>query len=511
MFKFEATIGVFANYQLNNLFKSLLTEQFSKRTKNDFLISFDKGELHVELYDVNFTEKFAPKIINCGNVKRFSIENQAEPETETAEESETKSEEVEAEAAEESEIKSEEPEAETAKESEIKSEEPKAEAIEDSETESEKLEAKVAEEPEVIPEEFLIERIKKMYEEAGANTKKFCEMLADYVQIPDNIRIKKAFYELIEAVIETEKMSWFCIENRIKNNAKQFYEKAYYNNNTKVLISISIKKKFNLTLLKFLKQIKDATESIVKVDTSEKNAELSETSVTVANNETANTVANEETKVETEIEVQPKEELKNEVEVGQMPEENIKNEVETKPESKESIKNETNVKLEFEEGEKQAEVEIDAKVTNSNVEKNEDVFDEYWSGIFSCMPKIISTDTYRINKALNKEKQFLAIDKTKPISFRIKEVLEIMEDISLVADPNFITFSEKIFTKVPEIKIERSMPLYEKTRLLQWSKMLQKFVQRYYTKDPNFRVKVDKFLTELREIIMTPEEIKEIK
>ena len=127
------------------------------------------------------------------------------------------------------------------------------------------------------------------------------------------------------------------------------------------------------------------------------------------------------------------------------------------------------------------------------------------------MPKIISTDKYRIENVSKKEQQFLAINKSNPIAFRIKEVLEIMEDISLVADPNFITLSERIFTKVPVIKAEKSMALYEKMRLLQWSKMLQKFVQRYYTKDPNFRVRIESFLTELREIIMTPEEIAKIK
>ena len=508
MFNFKVTLEVSATRQVINLLEAMLSEKLSKRTENDFLISFDENELNVEFCEVDLTEKWASKIISCGTVKKFSIKNQAEKKDELEKEnsriaekkSETKSEESELEPAQEPESKSEEPEPEPAQELETKSEDPE----------------KIADD--VIPEKLSPEYILKIYEETGANTKKFGEMLADYVQIPDNIRIKKAFYELIEAVIETEKMSWFCIENSIKNNAKLFYEKAYYNYNTKALISISVKKKFNLTLLKFLKYIKEATENICKKETLDEDAELSEVSTsketkTDVNIETETKVKlSEEGKIKTEAEIKPKEESQNEVEAEPEPEKNIENKVETEPEPTESLKKEAEVKLEpKEESEKQEETEIQPQVIKQANEKDEDVFDEYWSGIFKCMPKIITKDTSRIQKVSKKEKQFLAIDKSKPISSRIKEVLEIMEEFNLVADESFITFSEQIFTKAPVIKIEKSTPLYQKMRLLQWSKSLQRFVQKYYTNDPNFRVNVDKFLEEVREMIMTPEEIGKVK
>lgn len=556
MFKFKATLEVSSIDQVNKLLESMLLEKLSKRTANDFLISFDEGELNVELNDVDLTEKLASALIGCGTIKKCFIENQAKKKNELEKENlgitekkpETKSEKTEPEPAQEPESKSEESEPEPAQEPESKSEESEAEPVQELENESEESEAEPAQEPEskleesepepaqepeseleaseknaedVITEELSTEYILKIYEEAGANTKKFCEMLADYVQIPDNNRTKKAFYELIEAVIETEKMSWFCIENRIKNNAKQFYEKAYYNNNTKLLISISIKKKFNLTLLKFLKQIKDAIEGIVKTETSEKNEELNDVSIseeakTDINSEKVieESEAEEKVEVKKEIEAEPESEenIKNEAEVELELEENAKKEAKVGSVSEESSKKETEVKPESkEESEKPKEVESQAEVIKQTDEKDEDDFDEYWSGIFKCMPKIITKDASRIQKVSKKEKQFLAIDKSQPISSRIKEILEIMEEFNLVTDESFINFSEQIFTKVPVIKIEKSTPLYQKMRLLQWSKSLQRFVQKYYTNDPNFRVNIDKFLEEVREMIMTSEEIKKVK
>ena len=117
------------------------------------------------------------------------------------------------------------------------------------------------------------------------------------------------------------------------------------------------------------------------------------------------------------------------------------------------------------------------------------------------MPKINVTDTERIQKVSKKEKQFLKIDKNQPLSARIKETLEIMEEINLINDETFLSLAEE-FVKAPRVIIEKSTPLYQKMRLLQWSKSLQKFVQRYYTNDPNFRVKIEDFLAELREIIL---------
>ena len=216
-------------------------------------------------------------------------------------------------------------------------------------------------------------------------------------------------------------------------------------------------------------------------------------------------------------EAKAEEEPEPKMESEEVPEAKAEEEPEPKMESEEVPEAKSEVepksKPELEEPKTEAEEEPKPEPESEEIPKAEaeETFDEYWSGIFKCMPKIISTDKYRIENVSKKEQQFLAINKSNPMAFRIKEVLEIMEDISLVADPNFITLSEQIFTKVPVIKVEKSMALYEKMRLLQWSKMLQKFVQRYYTKDPNFRVRIESFLTELREIIMTPEEISKIK
>ena len=570
MFKFKAILGVpsAAEKRVDMLFEALLSEQFSKRVGSDFSISFNESELKIEFCDVELTEKYAQKILGCGTVKKFYIENQTEPknkpekeieakvkvteneqvtglETEVETDSENKKEENKSDSEDddanaETGVEETEPEAEPEVISEVKAEEetePKAElevipevkAEEETEPEAEpevipevkaeeetELEAELevipevkAEEetepeaePEVIPEaevvegleleqeqevapeakaeekspkvksseEFSKEYAEKLYEESE-NLEEFSGKLADYIQISDS-RIRNAFEELIKAVAETQKMSWFCIENIIKRSSQNLYKKAEFNTNTKVLISKAVKERFNLTLLVFLKLIK---ELMIEVNSKAKENSEPESEPEVV----SETKSEEEPEAESELEAVSEAKSEEDSEPEPEPEG-------TTPEAKAERKPESE-------------------------SKQEETLDEYWSGIFKCMPKIISTDKYRIENVSKKEQQFLAINKSNPIAFRIKEVLEIMEDISLVADPNFITLSEKIFTKVPVIKVEKSMALYEKMRLLQWSKMLQKFVQRYYTKDPNFRVRIESFLTELREIIMTPEEIAKIK
>ena len=516
MFTFKATLIVFsaAEERIGKLFESLLSEQLSKRTENDFLISFDENELKIEFYDVELTEKFAPKILGCGTVKKIIIENQVEPknkpekeieakvkvteneqvtglETEVETDSENKKEENKSDSEDddanaETGVEKTEPEAELEVIPEVKAEEetepeaepeviPEAEVVEGLELEQEKEVAPEAKAEEKSPkvkssEEFSKEYAEKLYEESE-NLEEFSGKLADYIQISDS-RIRNAFEELIKAVAETQKMSWFCIENIIKRSSQNLCKRAEFNTNTKVLISKAVKERFNLTLLVFLKLIKELMKEI-----SPKAEETSES----------------EQEAEEISEEKAEEESKPELETEEISEAKSEEDSEPEPEPEKITP------------------EAKAERKSESESKQEETFDEYWSGIFKCMPKIISTDKYRIENVSKKEQQFLAINKSNPIAFRIKEVLEIMEDISLVADPNFITLSEQIFTKVPVIKVEKSMALYEKMRLLQWSKMLQKFVQRYYTKDPNFRVRIESFLTELREIIMTPEEIAKIK
>ena len=631
MFTFKATLIVFsaAEARIDKLFESLLSEQLSKRTGNDFLISFDENELKIEFYDVELTEKFAPKILGCGTVKKFIIENHAEPknkpekaievkvkagenehvtgsETEAENESEAKKEETESDSEDdtdanaeagaeetESEPKSEKiPEAEDEEEPKPEPEPeviPEVKAVEETEPEAEQEvipEVKAVEEtepeaePEVIPEvktveeteaetelevipeaeveegleleqeqevapeakaeekspkvksseEFSKEYAEKLYEESE-NLEEFSGKLADYIQISDS-RIRNAFEELIKAVAETQKMSWFCIENIIKRSSQNLCKKAEFNTNTKVLISKAVKERFNLTLLVFLKLIK---ELMIEVNSKAKENSEPESEPEVVSEakaeeepepkmeseEVPEAKAEEEPELESEPEVIPEAKAEEEPELESEPEvipeakAEEEPELESEPEVVSEAKSEVEPKSKPELEEPKTKVEEEPKPepepeVTSEAETKE-TFDEYWSGIFKCMPKIISTDKYRIENVSKKEQQFLAINKSNPMAFRIKEVLEIMEDISLVADPNFITLSEQIFTKVPVIKVEKSMALYEKMRLLQWSKMLQKFVQRYYTKDPNFRVRIESFLTELREIIMTPEEIAKIK
>ena len=613
MFTFKATLIVSsaAEARIDKLFESLLSEQLSKRTGNDFLISFDENELKIEFYDVELTEKFAPKILGCGTVKKFIIENHAEPknkpekeieakvkagenehvtgsETEAENESEAKKEETESDSeddtdanaeagAEETEPEAEQeviPEAEVEEGLEFEQEQeviPEAKAEEKHEPDSEpkatsegKAKEKSAEETSL--EEFSKEYAEKLYEESE-NLEEFSGKLADYIQISDS-RIRNAFEELIKAVAETQKMSWFCIENIIKRSSQNLCKKAEFNTNTKVLISKAVKERFNLTLLVFLKLIK---ELMIEVNSKAKENSEPESEPKVVSEAKAEeepelesepkvvpeakaeeepepesepeVVSEAKTEEEPELESEPEvvseakaeEEPEPKMESEEVPEAKAEEEHEPKsesevipeakaekepeleseqevvPEAKSEV--EPKSKPELEEPKTEAEEEPKPEPESEEIPKAEaeETFDEYWSGIFKCMPKIISTDKYRIENVSKKEQQFLAINKSNPMAFRIKEVLEIMEDISLVADPNFITLSEQIFTKVPVIKVEKSMALYEKMRLLQWSKMLQKFVQRYYTKDPNFRVRIESFLTELREIIMTPEEISKIK
>ena len=516
MFKFKATLGVpsAAEKRVDMLFEALLSEQFSKRVGSDFSISFNESELKIEFCDVELTEKYAQKILGCGTVKKFYIENQTEPknkpekeieakvkvteneqvtglETEVETDSENKKEENKSDS-EDDDANAETGVEETEPEAELEVI-PEAEVVERLELEQEQEVAPEAKAEEKSPkvkssEEFSKEYAEELYEESE-NLEEFSGKLADYIQISDS-RIRNAFEELIKAVAETQKMSWFCIENIIKRSSQNLYKKAEFNTNTKVLISKAVKERFNLTLLVFLKLIK---ELMIEVNSKAKENSEPESEPEVVS----------EAKAEEELEPESEPEVVSETKSEEEPEAESELEVVSEAKSEEDSEPEP-------EPEKTT-PEAKAERKPESESKQEETLDEYWSGIFKCMPKIISTDKYRIENVSKKEQQFLAINKSNPIAFRIKEVLEIMEDISLVADPNFITLSEKIFTKVPVIKVEKSMALYEKMRLLQWSKMLQKFVQRYYTKDPNFRVRIESFLTELREIIMTPEEIAKIK
>ena len=580
MFKFKAILGVpsAAEKRVDMLFEALLSEQFSKRVGSDFSISFNESELKIEFCDVELTEKYAQKILGCGTVKKFYIENQTEPKNKPEKEIEAKVKVTENEQVTglETEVEETEPEAELEVIPEVKAEEetepeaeleviPKVKAEEETEPEVElevipevkaEEETEPEAEPEVIPEvkaeeetepkaelevipeaevverleleqeqevapeakaeekspkvksseEFSKEYAEELYEESE-NLEEFSGKLADYIQISDS-RIRNAFEELIKAVAETQKMSWFCIENIKKRSSQNLYKKAEFNTNTKVLISKAVKERFNLTLLVFLKLIK---ELMIEVNSKAKENSEPESEPEVVS----------EAKAEEELEPESEPEVVSETKSEEEPEPESETEVVSETKSEEEPEPESELEVVSEaKSEEDSEPEPEPEKTTPEAKaerkpesesKQEETLDEYWSGIFKCMPKIISTDKYRIENVSKKEQQFLAINKSNPIAFRIKEVLEIMEDISLVADPNFITLSEKIFTKVPVIKVEKSMALYEKMRLLQWSKMLQKFVQRYYTKDPNFRVRIESFLTELREIIMTPEEIAKIK
>ena len=580
MFKFKAILGVpsAAEKRVDMLFEALLSEQFSKRVGSDFSISFNESELKIEFCDVELTEKYAQKILGCGTVKKFYIENQTEPKNKPEKEIEakvkvteneqvtgleTEVEETEPEAELEviPEVKAEEetePEAELEVIPEVKAEEetepeveleviPEVKAEEETEPEAEpevipEVKAEEETEPkaelEVIPEAEVVERLEleqeqevapeakaeekspkvksseefskeyaeELYEESE-NLEEFSGKLADYIQISDS-RIRNAFEELIKAVAETQKMSWFCIENIIKRSSQNLYKKAEFNTNTKVLISKAVKERFNLTLLVFLKLIK---ELMIEVNSKAKENSEPESEPEVVSEAKAEEELEPESEPEVVSETKSEEEPEAESELEVVSE--TKSEEEPEPESELEVVSEAKSEEDSEPEPEPEKTTPEAKAERKpeSESKQEETLDEYWSGIFKCMPKIISTDKYRIENVSKKEQQFLAINKSNPIAFRIKEVLEIMEDISLVADPNFITLSEKIFTKVPVIKVEKSMALYEKMRLLQWSKMLQKFVQRYYTKDPNFRVRIESFLTELREIIMTPEEIAKIK
>ena len=92
MFKFKATLGVpsAAEKRVDMLFEALLSEQFSKRVGSDFSISFNESELKIEFCDVELTEKYAQKILGCGTVKKFYIENQTEPKNKPEKEIEAK-------------------------------------------------------------------------------------------------------------------------------------------------------------------------------------------------------------------------------------------------------------------------------------------------------------------------------------------------------------------------------------------------------------------------------------
>lgn len=463
MFKYEVLITV-AEEKINEVLIAI-AEELHKFEKNNFTITFANNKLYIEISDIKLFKELPKNILSCGIVNKFTIENRIDnnetnefydldnPASIVAETERIESILSDAVFDEDTETESftsvlhqcnQENESSkencvTAQENEIKAKQFKI--IDNNKKNNAKLKStkKVKSQNtcnKLVPKKFSREYVKKIYQETK-NTQEFGEKLAEYLQLSED-NPKEALIALISAVEQTDNVSWFNIENRVNSNK----EITSYNHYTKKIIAKNLKEIFDLTMMKFLKEVKNIMKS-----------SKTEAKNTVQYFEDINPVAKETIEM-----------------------------------TQQCSKSETN--------------QQDPKEEN---------FDEYWSSIFSCMPKIITSDTQRINKISNIEKQLEIINKRQSVENRVKEVLEIMEEPSLISDECFVSFSRNILMKKKEIVIRKETPLYEKMRFLQWSKLVQKFVFKYYTDDPNFRVDIARFLTELREIIMTAEEKATIK
>lgn len=445
MFKYEVLITV-AEEKINEVLIAI-AEELHKFEKNNFTITFTNSKLYIEISDIKLFKELPKNIFSCGIVNKFTIENRIDN-NETKEfynlnnpasiVSETESfTSILSQCAQENEPSKEN--CVTAQENEIKAKQLKI--IDNNKKNNAKLNStkKVKRQNtsnELVPKKFSREYVKKIYRETK-NAQEFGEKLAEYLQLSEK-KSKEALIALISAVEQTDSISWFDIENRVNSNK----EITFYNHYTKKIIAKNLKEIFDLTMMKFLKEVKNIMKRTLRSSKTEaKNA------------------------VQYFEDINPVE--KETIELTQQY---------SKPE------------------------------TNHQEPNEKETFDEYWSSIFSCMPKIITSDTKRINKISNIEKQLEIINKRQSVENRIKEVLEIMEEPNLISDECFVSFSRNILMKKKKIEIRKETPLYEKMRFLQWSKLVQKFVLKYYTDDPNFRVDIARFLTELREIIMTAEE-----
>lgn len=142
------------------------------------------------------------------------------------------------------------------------------------------------------------------------------------------------------------------------------------------------------------------------------------------------------------------------------------------------------------------------------VPENETDSDEQYDQLLKCMPKIASlTHLDEIKKA---EREILTIDKNLPLQERISKVIELMGDTTWKNNTEHLSVSEALFyCKNFDSKLD--MKVKTSKHYLIWAKRIRNFSYLYNPEDIQKRIFASDFITEIRQYIMSEEELANLK
>lgn len=140
--------------------------------------------------------------------------------------------------------------------------------------------------------------------------------------------------------------------------------------------------------------------------------------------------------------------------------------------------------------------------------ENETDSDEQYDQLLKCMPKIASlTHLAEIKKA---EREILTMDKSLPLQERISKVIELMGDTTWKNNTEHLSVSETLFyCKNFDAKFD--MKVKTSKHYLIWAKRIRNFSYLYNPEDIKKRIFASDFITEIRQYIMSEEELANLK
>ena len=150
----------------------------------------------------------------------------------------------------------------------------------------------------------------------------------------------------------------------------------------------------------------------------------------------------------------------------------------------------------------------DSNSTPAVPPENETDSDEQYDQLLKCMPKIASlTHLAEIKKA---EREILTMDKSLPLQERISKVIELMGDTTWKNNTEHLSVSETLFyCKNFDAKFD--MKVKTSKHYLIWAKRIRNFSYLYNPEDIKKRIFASDFITEIRQYIMSEEELANLK
>lgn len=120
----------------------------------------------------------------------------------------------------------------------------------------------------------------------------------------------------------------------------------------------------------------------------------------------------------------------------------------------------------------------------------------------------LSEETCHLEEIKRLEASIQQIDKSLPLAEKIKAVLEVLGEEELIANPEFIQFTEKAI-KLPKISYNTDyFSIDEKMMVMKWNKVCSRLSKIYTDGKPYVPSSV--FLTDLREVILTQQQLNQI-